>query len=97
MILNVSDALVHYISHVRNANEAWKTICSAFKRRHVVNRLHLRQELFGLKMTEGDSAQDHINKLQVFVDQLANISHRVSDEDQAFTLLGSLPPCIKLW
>ena len=50
-----------------------------------MNQLHLRQELFGLKMSEGDSTQDHINKLQVLVDQLANIDPRVSDEDQAFT------------
>ena len=45
-----------------------------------------------LKMTGGDSAQDHINKLQVLVDQLANIGHCISNEDQAFTFLGSLPP-----
>ena len=42
MILNVSEALVHYISYARSANEAWKNLCSTFERMYVINWLYLR-------------------------------------------------------
>ena len=57
----------------------------------LANRLYLKQRLYSFKMQEGRSIEDQINEFNKIIDDLANVDVKIEDEDQAVTLLSSLP------
>ena len=57
----------------------------------LTNRLSLKIDLYILRMERGDNLHDHINKFNWLVCQLLSVGEKLSNEEQAITLLASLP------
>ena len=57
----------------------------------LINKLHLKKQLFELKMDEGMNVRDHINKSNKCVTQLLSVEVKIDEGDQVIMLLASLP------
>ncbi|VFQ59936.1 unnamed protein product [Cuscuta campestris] len=73
----------------------WETLESKFASKTLTNRLMMRMDLYSLKMEEGGSAIDHINKFNEQVSRLLNAGETIKDEEQGLLLLASLPKSFK--
>ena len=45
------------------------------------NRLYLKKQLYGLKMSEGSNIRDHINKFNKCITQLLSLEVEIAVED----------------
>ncbi len=61
----------------------------------LTNHLHLKKELFQLRIDEGTDVRDHLNVFNKLITQLASVSVKVDNEDKALLLLTSLPQSYK--
>lgn len=57
----------------------------------LTSKLMLKQRLFTLRMNEGTTLKDHLDRLNSILLDLRNIDEKVNDEDTALLLLISLP------
>ncbi|VFQ68203.1 unnamed protein product [Cuscuta campestris] len=73
----------------------WETLESKFASKTLTNRLMMRMDLYSLKMEEGGSIIDHINKFNEQVSRLLNAGETIKDEEQELLLLASLPKSFK--
>ncbi|VFQ74232.1 unnamed protein product [Cuscuta campestris] len=73
----------------------WETLESKFASKTLTNRLMMRMDLYSLKMEEGGSIIDHINKFNEQVSRLLNAVETIKDEEQGLLLLASLPKSFK--
>ncbi|VFR03036.1 unnamed protein product [Cuscuta campestris] len=73
----------------------WETLESKFASKTLTNRLMMRMDLYSLKMEEGGSVFDHINKFNEQVSRLLNAGETIKDEEQGLLLLASLPKSFK--
>ncbi|VFQ64552.1 unnamed protein product [Cuscuta campestris] len=73
----------------------WETLESKFASKTLTNRLMMRMDLYSLKMEEGGSIIDHINKFNELVSRLLNAGETIKDEEQGLLLLASLPKSFK--
>ncbi|VFQ93804.1 unnamed protein product [Cuscuta campestris] len=73
----------------------WETLESKFASKTLTNRLMMRMDLYSLKMEEGGSVTDHINKFNELVSRLLNAGETIKDEEQGLLLLASLPKSFK--
>ncbi|VFQ79046.1 unnamed protein product [Cuscuta campestris] len=73
----------------------WETLESKFASKTLTNRLMMRMDLYSLKMEEGGSVIDHINKFNEQVSRLLNAGETIKDEEQGLLLLASLPKSFK--
>jgi hypothetical protein len=87
----VSPGIQLQLINIDGAKEVWEKLKSLFEIKTESNRLMLKETLFRNKLSEGESVQEYINRMQVTVNQLAAISDPVSDSDQAAYLLFGLP------
>ncbi|VFQ86447.1 unnamed protein product [Cuscuta campestris] len=73
----------------------WETLESKFASKTLTNRLMMRMDLYSLKMEDGGSVIDHINKFNEQVSRLLNAGETIKDEEQGLLLLASLPKSFK--
>ncbi|KAL2934945.1 Histidine kinase CKI1, partial [Bienertia sinuspersici] len=57
----------------------------------LANKLLLKKDLYALEMEDGTSLQDHLNKFNGLITQLASLDVKIEEEDKAILLLASLP------
>ena len=90
IILSITDDQLMHIHGCKTAKEAWDKLKAVHEKQGVANRHYMRRRFLTLRM-EGNSMQDHLNRLKRLVGELAAIGAPVSNEDQVYTLLASLP------
>ncbi|GAA0184263.1 hypothetical protein LIER_31551 [Lithospermum erythrorhizon] len=79
------------VSEQETAAGLWAKLESLYMTRTLTNKLLLKQRLFSLRMQEGTSLKDHLEKLNTILLDLRNIDVYVDDEDAVLILLVSLP------
>ena len=57
----------------------------------LMNKLYLKQKLYGLKMAESSDLSQHMNVFNQIISDLKRIDVKFEDEDKALMLLNSLP------
>ena len=55
------------------------------------NKLEMRRKLHSLRLTEGNSVQDHIRQMTEIFNSLSVMKAPLSEEDRVIYLLASLP------
>ncbi|VFQ87389.1 unnamed protein product [Cuscuta campestris] len=78
-----------------SSKKLWETLESKFASKTLTNRLMMRMDLYSLKMEEGGSVTDHINKFNELVSRLLNAAETIKDGEQGLLLLASLPKSFK--
>uniref|UniRef100_A0A2N9FEH3 CCHC-type domain-containing protein n=1 Tax=Fagus sylvatica TaxID=28930 RepID=A0A2N9FEH3_FAGSY len=69
----------------------WLNLEKRYMSKSLTNKLHLKQKLYGLKMTEGADLKQHINTFKQIISDMLRIDIKFEDEDKAMMLLTSLP------
>uniref|UniRef100_A0A2N9J7Q6 Reverse transcriptase Ty1/copia-type domain-containing protein n=1 Tax=Fagus sylvatica TaxID=28930 RepID=A0A2N9J7Q6_FAGSY len=69
----------------------WLNLEKRYMSKSLTNKLHLKQKLYGLKMTEGADLRQHINTFKQIISDMLRIDIKFEDEDKAMMLLTSLP------
>ena len=93
--LHLADNVLLHIGEKMTAKEAWDKLESTYMGKTISNKLLLKEQLFSLKMEEGDDLHDHISKFQNCIINLEKVGSKMDDEDTAMMLLQSLPPSFK--
>ena len=93
--LHLADNVLLHIGETMTAKEAWEKLESVYRGKSIGNKLLLKEQLFGLRMEEGDDLNDHICKFQNCIANLEKVGAKMDDEDTAVMLLHSLPPSFK--
>ena len=84
-----------YLEYVKDRNtpkEAWLSLCAAFERKGVSNRMFLRRQLLTLKMNDDDEdLAKHLLKFDKILRELKSVGAKMEEEDIICQLLLSLP------
>ena len=92
IVLSLASNTVPIIQACEHPNEAWTALTQRFEASTLAAKLHLRKRYFRLDMAEGGNVERHLTEMQDLTDRLAAMGSKISEEDKAMTLLGSLPP-----
>ena len=85
-------ALLYLLGDLDDPVTVWKKLSDQFQKKSLANKLQLWRRLYSLRLTEGESVQEHIRKLTEIFDELAVIGNPVEEEeDRVVHLLASLP------
>ena len=69
----------------------WQKLEDQYMTKNLTNRLYQKKSLYRMTMDEGTSIRDHIAKFKRVVSNLLDVDVKIEEEDQALTLLFSLP------
>ena len=67
------------VNKAESSTEASKSLETLYEHKNALSLLFLLQQLFTIKMSEGDSITTYINKVRELAKQLASIKEKVSD------------------
>ncbi|GJX69946.1 zinc finger, CCHC-type containing protein [Tanacetum coccineum] len=91
LILCFGDRVLREITKETTATGIWKKLETLYMTKSLANRLYLKKKLYTFQMHPDKSQSEYIDEFHKQVDDLAAIDIAISDEDQAFLLLTSLP------
>ena len=82
------------LMNVRNCETTavvWKRLAEIYEAKGVARTVFIRRRLYSTRKQEGDSMQEHINKITELVEQLIGLDDPITERSYALTLLSSLP------
>ncbi len=77
--------------HMREPSQMWEKLRSLFESKSTNRRLALKNQLYNLRMSDKQSAEEHLRNFNAIVAQLANINTTLEDDELIDRLLMSLP------
>ncbi|KAL6185808.1 hypothetical protein ACLB2K_041931 [Fragaria x ananassa] len=92
--LCIADNTINNVNDVDSAPELWEKLEKLYLRKGLQTKLNLKQDLYKLKMGEGESLMEDMNMFNELIDQLAKVDVNIEEEDQALLLLTSLQSCM---
>lgn len=91
IVLSLASNTVPIIQASERPDEAWEALTQRFEASTLAAKLHLRKRYFRLDMPEGANVERHLTEMQELTDRLSAMGSKISEEDKAMTILGSLP------
>uniref|UniRef100_A0A2N9H2E5 CCHC-type domain-containing protein n=1 Tax=Fagus sylvatica TaxID=28930 RepID=A0A2N9H2E5_FAGSY len=89
--LLLADKVMYDVMEENSTAGIWLNLEKRYMSKSLTNKLHLKQKLYGLKMTEGADLSQHINTFKQIISDMLRIDIKFEDEDKAMMLLTSLP------
>uniref|UniRef100_A0A2N9HC61 Integrase catalytic domain-containing protein n=1 Tax=Fagus sylvatica TaxID=28930 RepID=A0A2N9HC61_FAGSY len=89
--LLLADEVMYDVMEENSTAGIWLNLGKRYMSKSLTNKLHLKQKLYGLKMTEGADLRQHINTFKQIISDILRIDIKFEDEDKAMMLLTSLP------
>uniref|UniRef100_A0A2N9ER08 Integrase catalytic domain-containing protein n=1 Tax=Fagus sylvatica TaxID=28930 RepID=A0A2N9ER08_FAGSY len=89
--LLLADEVMYNVMEENSTAGIWLNLEKRYMSKSLTNKLHLKQKLYGLKMTEGADLRQHINTFKQIISDMLRIDIKFEDEDKAMMLLTSLP------
>uniref|UniRef100_A0A2N9GFK1 CCHC-type domain-containing protein n=1 Tax=Fagus sylvatica TaxID=28930 RepID=A0A2N9GFK1_FAGSY len=89
--LLLADEVMYDIMEENSTIGIWLNLEKIYMSKSLTNKLHLKQKLYGLKMTKGADLRQHINTFKQIISDMLRIDIKFEDEDKAMMLLTSLP------
>ena len=89
--LLLADEIMYDVMEERSTAGIWLNQEKRYMSKSLTKKLHLKQKLYGLKMTEGPDLRQHINIFKQIIRDMLRIDIKFEDEDKAMMLLTSLP------
>lgn len=91
IVQRIGNDYLEYVKDKTNPKEAWQSLCAAFERKGVSNRMFLRRELLSLKMEEKDNLEIHLLKFNKILRNLKSVGANMEEEDVICQLLLTTP------
>ena len=91
IVLAIDPKLLYIIGNPDNPSEVWNKLENVFQQKSFANKLRLKRKLYNLKLSSGDSLQNHLKSCSELFDALAVIDDAIAEEDKVIILLSSLP------
>ena len=85
------DEVMYDVMEEKTTAGIWLNLEKRYMSKSLTSKLHLKQKLFRLKMSEGADLRQHINIFKQIISDLLRIDVKFEDEDKAMMLLTSLP------
>ena len=82
---------IYLIGDPKDPVAVWKQLSNHFQKNTWANRLALRRKLHSLRLTTGQSVQDHVKIMTELFNELAIVGDAVQESDRVVYLLASLP------
>ena len=89
IVLGVSTKLLYLIPDPQDPEEVWECLCNQFQKKTWANKLALRRRLYGLRLKDQESVQNHIKSMLEIFDELAVIGEPVEEEDRVVHVLAN--------
>uniref|UniRef100_A0A2N9EUJ4 CCHC-type domain-containing protein n=1 Tax=Fagus sylvatica TaxID=28930 RepID=A0A2N9EUJ4_FAGSY len=89
--LLLADEVMYDVMEENSTAGIWLNLEKRYMSKSLTNKLHLKQNLYGLKMTKGADLRQHINTFKQIISDMLRIDIKFEDEDKAMMLLTSLP------
>lgn len=96
LILSSSDEVPREVFEESSALAIWETLNSIYMKKSLANRLYLKKKLYTLQMEEGKEIIKHLDEYNRIILDLHSVGVKIEEEDQAITLLSSLPKAYEL-
>ena len=81
IVLAVDPSLLYLLGEPEDPQAVWRRLEEQFQRKTWSNKLQLRRKLYGLKLKEGGSVNEHIKAMSEIFEELAVIGDAISEED----------------
>lgn len=91
IVQRIGNDYLEFVKDKANPKAAWLSLCGAFERKGVSNRMFLRRELLSLKMNENEILENHLLKFDKVLRDLKAVGAKMEEEDIICQLLMSLP------
>lgn len=91
IVQRIGNDYLEYVKDKNNPKDAWSSLCAAFERKGVSNRMFLRRKLLSLKMKENDNLEHHLLEFDKILRSLKAVGANMEEEDIICQLLLSLP------
>ena len=89
--MSVHTSLLYLLGDPQDPGVVWEKIADQFQKKTWANKLALRRKLYGLKLKESGSVQQHIKSLMEIFEELSIIGDAIEEEDRVVHVLASLP------
>lgn len=91
IVLSIEPSLLYLLGDPNDPVTVWKTLSNQFQRKTWANKLVLRRKLHSMKLTAGNSVQEHVKCMTEVFNELAVVGVNLDEEDKVIYLLASLP------
>ena len=89
--LLLADEVMYDVMEENSTVRIWLNLEKRYMPKSLTNKLHLKQKLYGLKMTKGADLRQHINTFKQIISDMLQIDIKFEDENKTMMLLTSLP------
>ena len=79
------------ITKEKTIEDLMKTLATLYEKPSASNKVFLMKHLFNMKMVEGGSIADHLNKFNTITSQLSSMGVNFDEEIRALLILFSFP------
>jgi hypothetical protein len=93
--LLLANEIMYDVMEENSTAGIWLNLEKSYMSKSLTNKLHLKQKLYGLKMTESADLRQHINTFKQIITDMLRIDIKFEDEDKAMMLLTSIPASYK--
>ncbi|GAB2299826.1 hypothetical protein Dimus_038584 [Dionaea muscipula] len=93
--LYLSNEALREVAKEDTSAALWLKLETLYMTKSLTNKLHLKQQLYMLRMAEGTSIKSHLATFNTIIMDLENHEVTIEDEDKALLLLCYLPPSFK--
>lgn len=89
--LYLSDEVLYNVRKETTAKSLWEKIETLYMGKSLSNKLHLKKQLYRLKLDEGYDVLEHMNTFNKMIIDLLKLDVKLDDEDKSLLFLSSLP------
>ena len=88
----LADEVVIHVLSETSPTVLWSKLEELYMAKSLTNTLFLWRQFYQLRMTEGQSVQEHLSHFQKILTDLLSIDENVEEKTRVLVLLASLPP-----
>ena len=85
------DEVMYHVTDEESSAAIWLKLESRYMSNSLTNKLLLKKQLYGLKMAQGSTLNQHISVFNQIISDLNRVHVKSKEEDMTLILLNSLP------
>ena len=95
LIINLSDNVIRQVLEEETSYKIFKKLESLYVTKDLPNKMYRREKFFTYKMDPSKTLTYNIDEFKKIVSNFKSLEDKLSDENEAYVLLNSLPEAYK--